>query len=486
MGVPGLGTWIERHAARTPDAIVMRGDGYGFTYDGFAQLTRSFGADLVRRGVSPGDRVAYQGENHPAALISLFAARAVGAVWVPLLPGRPEDEVRSILDDCEPRVLIRGEAVAHAAAGIDEIAADELLTDTGTGPPVRAREADADELAVLGYTSGTTGRPKGVLLSEGNLLWGVVQMLAACGFTSSDVTLAAAPFTRIGGLGVTVLPTLFAGGALVVPDSREGAAVLGAIERARVSVVFANPDMLDAMVRAPGWAATDLSAIRTGVVGGAAVPEALLGRYLDRGVRLRHGYGLTEASPVVSLLTDAEAIERASSVGRPLPFVDVRARRRDGTDCGPGEPGEWWIRGPNVARGYWRSPSVVDADGWFPTGDIGSIDADGYLSFLDRGSSAVRIGDRTLYPASIEGRLYGTGGVLDTAVAEVDGRLIVGIVADENLAPRVDVISDLISDALPDPGTPVEIRIVDAIPRNAAGKVRRDDLRSLLSERPST
>ena len=256
-------------------------------------------------------------------------------------------------------------------------------------------------------------------------------------------------------------------------------AVLSTIERARVSVLFANPDLLDGMARAPGWEGADLSSIRTGVVGGGLVPEGLLRRYLDRDVKLRHGYGLTEASPVVSLVGEREVATHASSVGKPLPFVDVRTARPDGSACDIDEPGEWWIRGPNVTRGYWRRPPVSDADGWFPTGDVGSIDADGYLCFLDRASAAMRVGEAVVYPATIERALYGAPGLVDAAAVDVDGRIVAAVVAEAPIDPT-QLLAELRSTLSPYE-VPSEIRTVEAIPRNAAGKVRRAELRQALS-----
>jgi fatty-acyl-CoA synthase len=191
------------------------------------------------------------------------------------------------------------------------------------------------------------------------------------------------------------------------------------------------------MVRAPGWEGADLSSIRTGVVGGGLVPESLLRAYLDRGVSLLHGYGLTEASPVVSLVDEREAAARTGSVGKPLPFVDVRAVRPDGSACEAEEIGEWWIRGPNVSEGYWRRPPVRDADGWFPTGDVGSIDAEGYLTFLDRASAAMRVGGAVVYPATIERALYGVPGLTDSAAVAIDGRIVAAVVAEAPSRPFV-------------------------------------------------
>lgn len=478
MRFPGLGSWVERKAARSPTDIALIADGTARSYLDLATDVRAIAELLQRNGVGRGDRVAFHGRNHPVALSSLFATAAIGAVWVPIHPARPEDEVRAVLEDSEPRILIRASPATHPDTDALEFEAAELDL-SGGGSKAPAREPAPDDLAILAYTSGTTGAPKGVMLSHANILWDVIQMMAACSFAPTDVTLAAAPFTRMGGLGVTVLPTLFTGGTVVVPPAADGKAVLATIEGAGVTVVFANPDLLDAMVRAPGWEGADLSSIRTGVVGGGLVPESLLRVYLDRGVMLRHGYGLTEASPVVSLVEEREAVTRMGSVGKPLPFIDVRAIRADGSACEVDEVGEWWIRGPNVTEGYWRRPPVRDADGWFPTGDVGSIDADGYLCFLDRASAAMSIGGAVVYPATIERALYGAPGLADAAAVDVDGRIVAAVVAEASIDPA-HLLASLRSTLAPHE-VPSEIREVGEIPRNAAGKVRRAELRKVLS-----
>ncbi len=483
MGSPGLGSWIERRATSSPSDVALVVDGLSHTYSELAADVRRVAEVLRRLGIVPGDRVAFHGRNDPAALTSLFGTTAIGAVWVPIHPARPDDEVRAVLDDAEPRLLIRAQPRSHPETTVQELEATDLSDLSGDDPspgPLPPWEPDPGDLAILAYTSGTTGRPKGVMLSHANVLWNVIQMLGAGAFASADVTLAAAPFTRMGGLGVTVLPTLFAGGAVVVPSASDGPAVLATIEQARVTVVFANPDLLEGMVRAPGWSDADLTSVRTGVVGGGLVPEELLRAYLDRGVRLRHGYGLTEAAPVVSLLDEREAATRADSVGKPLPFVDVRAVRPDGSACAPGEIGAWWIRGPNVSSGYWRRPPVVDADGWFPTGDVGSIDAEGYLTFLDRASSAMAAGDEVVYPATIERALYRAAGVADMAAVDVDGSIVAAIVAEADAPPDPAALLARLRDTLAPHEAPGRIVQVDAIPRNAAGKVRRDELRDLI------
>ena len=481
MGFAGLGTWIERRAARAPLSTALVTADASRSYADLAREIRAAATMLRQRGIRVGDRVAFHGRNHPSALVSLFATTAIGAAWVPIHPGRPEDEVRAVLDDSGARLLIRASPATHPDVGVPEVEATEFDQRSARDEATPMWEAASDDLAILAYTSGTTGLPKGVILSHGNVLWDVIQMVSECAFGPMDVTLAAAPFTRMGGLGVTVLPTLFAGGTVVVPPGVDGPAVLETIERSSVTVVFANPDLLQDMMRAPGWEDADLSSVRTGVVGGGLAPEALIRAFLDRGVPLLHGYGLTEAAPIVSLLPAQDAATRTGSVGMPMPFVEVRSVRSDGSICGPGEVGEWWIRGPNVSAGYWRRAPVRDADGWFPTGDIGVIEADGYLTFIDRASSVMRVGDVAVYPATIERALYGAPGVVDVAAVDVDGRIVVGVVADATIGP--DDLLSVVSATVAPHDVPHDVRLVTEIPRNAAGKVRRDALRELLTDR---
>lgn len=479
MGFPGLGSWIERRAARSPTDVALIAEGTARSYLDLATEVRGIAKLLQGKGVGRGDRVAFHGRNHPVALGSLFATAAIGAVWVPIHPARPEDEVRAVLEDSEPRVLIRASPAAYLDTDIVAFEAAELEASPADPQALATWESEPDDLVILAYTSGTMGAPKGVKLTQANILWDVIQMMGACSFAPSDTALAAAPFTRMGGLGVTVLPTLFAGGTVVVPPATDGEAVLATIEQARVTVVFANPDLLEAMVRAPGWEDADLTSVRSGVVGGGLVPEGLLRAYLDRSVKLRHGYGLTEAAPVVSLVEEREAATRAGSVGKPLAFIDVRAVRPDGSGCEVDEIGEWWIRGPNVTEGYWRRPPVRDADGWFPTGDLGSIDVDGYLTFVDRASAAMRIGGAVVYPATIERALYGTPGLADAAAVDLDGRIVAAVV-EEAPIDVANLLATLRSTLAPHE-VPSEIRKVGEVPRNASGKVRRDELRRVLS-----
>ncbi len=481
MRFSGLGSWVERRAALASDDVALvAGDGRAFTYGSLADVVNGSAALLREREIGAGDRVAYHGGNQPAALISLFATTRIGAIWVPIHPQRPEDQAVSILEDAKPALVIRSSPDTHPATAIAEIDGEEIESLPASDGPATA-EIEPDDIAILAYTSGTTGPPRGATLTHANITSEVEQMVQACAVTSTDAALGAAPFTRMGGLGVIVLPTIHVGGRVVVPPTTDGSALLETIEGQRVTVVFANPDHLESMRSSPRWPASELSVVRTGVVGGGLVPDSLLRAYLDRGITLRHGYGLSEASPVVSILDEADAVTHADSVGKALPLVEIRCVRPDGTACEPGEPGEWEVRGPNVCAGYWHGDSVTTSDGWFPTGDVGTIDADGYLRILDRASSAMTIGGTVVYPATIERAVYGMAGVLDAGAVELGGRIVLAIV--EQPDARVDLIAttgELVQRLTP-AERPAVVRIVGEIPRNQAGKIIRSELRRRLA-----
>ena len=214
-----------------------------------------------------------------------------------------------------------------------------------------------DDVCMLPHTSGTTGAPKGVMLTHGNVTWNVINFLSVIDFRSDDVTIAIAPFFRTGGTGVNVLPVLFAGGTVIIPQTPEPDEILRLIEERRVTIGFGNPDLLEALTRSPAWPTADFSSVRCYITGGAPVPERLIRRYMQRGVTFLQGYGLSEAAPFVLLLDPAHALRKVGSAGKPPLFVDIRIVRPDGTPCEPNETGELLASGPNVMAGYGSAPT---------------------------------------------------------------------------------------------------------------------------------
>jgi fatty-acyl-CoA synthase len=357
------------------------------------------------------------------------------------------------------------------------------------GSPEHALEAPIalDDLLFLPHTSGTTGPPKGVMLTHGNVTWNVVNVLSRADFRGDDVTIAIAPFFRVGGTGVNVLPALFLGGTVIVPSDVTGDGLLGVIERHRVSVGFGNPDVLDELVRAERWGVADLSSIRFILTGGAPVPERLIRAYDDRGIALLQGYGLSEAGPVVLLLDAERSLRKIGSAGRPPLLVDIRIVDPDGDDVERGQTGELLARGPNVMSGYWRRPAeteVLIAEGWLRTGDAARLDDDGDVWIVDRIEAGFVAGGRTVYPGDVERQLMAHPAVADAGVVPVatpDGDVVgaVVVLSDGGSVAGTELI-EFARRRLAQHEVPSSITFVDRLPRSSVGKLRRAELRALI------
>ncbi len=495
-----MGSWIERRARVAPADVAVIADERPITYAELALRIRRLANGLRSLGVRGSDRVAWVGPNHPAFLETLFASALLGAALAPVNHRLTPEEIRDVLDDIEPAALILHAAAAHlvddvssprvVVAGADgaDIVFDELV-DGASDEPID-ETIDPDDVVLLPHTSGTTGRPKGVMLTHANLTWNVVNFLTVADFRADDVTIALAPFFRAGGTGVNVLPILFVGGTVVVPSDTRPDAILGSIERHGVSVGFGNPDALDAMLASPAWTIADLSSLRFVLSGGAPVPERLIRAYLERGIPLLQGYGLSEAGPLALLLGARSALERVGSAGTPPLFVDVRVVRPDGTDAEPNETGELVVHGPNVMAGYWNLPDETRrtiVDGWLYTGDAARLDDDGFAWIVGRVRDAVIVDGRTIHPGEIERVLTAHPDVADGAVTASSARpgpegLVALVVPAAGADLDVPAVMRFCRERLRPYEVPASVVFVDELPRNSVGKLDRVRLTALAND----
>jgi fatty-acyl-CoA synthase len=506
VGIPpaaanfGVGSWIERRARIAPGQLALVGDDRSFTYAELAQRVRRLANGLQRLGVGRGDRVAWLGPNHPAFLEALFASGLLGAALAPVNHRLAADGIRGVLADIEPRVLIQHAAtdptpvkdsVRHriaVARSIEGALEFEALVAESPDDPVQVA-VGMDDLCLLPHTSGTTGSPKGVMLTHANLTWNVINFLSCADFRSDDVTVAIAPFFRVGGTGVNVLPVLFLGGTVVVLSDLDPAGILQVMERHRVTVGFGNPDLLDSLARSELWPQVDLSSVRFVVTGGAPVPERLIRTWLDRGVLLLQGYGLSEAAPLALLLDPTSALAKMGSAGRPPLLVDIQIVHPDGTVVEPGETGELVVRGPNVMAGYWRRPEatekVLSPDGWLRTGDAARRDEEGYVWIVDRVADCFLADGRPVYPGDVERVLTSHPAVADAGVVQVPTRVGGEVAAFVVLAPAVEVTEEEIltfgRQHLAPHQAPASVTFVDRLPRNSVGKLLRAQLHALIA-----
>jgi fatty-acyl-CoA synthase len=498
----GLGSWPERRLRISPDRDAIWFEGTTTSHAGFAERVRRTAEALAALGVQPGDRVAWTGGNHPSALETLYACGQLAAIWVPVNARLTPPEMEYVLTHSGASVVVHGRdhapvvdalrdrlpAVRHwiaaEPAGNDSLPYEELLA--AAAPEPRDEPVTLEDPCLVMYTSGTTGRPKGAVLTHGNMTWNATNQLLGFDFAQNERTLALAPLFHIGGLNGTVNPTLLRGGCAVVVRRFDPAGTLQVIEEQRVNSFFAVPTMLDAMSREPGFATRDLSALRTIGAAGAPLPLPTLRTWTDRGITMQQAYGMTEAAPGCTVLDSADAERKLGSAGRPVFFTDVRVLRPDGTECDPGETGEVVVQGPNVMAGYWAEPertAEVLHDGWYHSGDAGALDDEGFLYIRDRYKDMIISGGENVYPAEVESALLEIPGIEEAAVIGVpDERWgeagLAVVVATAGAPTDGEAVRAALRERLAGFKVPREVRFVPELPKTATGKIRKPDLRA--------
>jgi fatty-acyl-CoA synthase len=486
----GIGSWTLRRARMSPDRVAVVSEGREWTYAQLHERATRLAYGLADLGVRHGDRVAYLGPNHPTFLETLFATGQLGAIFVPLNWRLAPAELAYQLGDSGARTLIVAPSCAGLVSEVDipTVPLGEPYEQILAPPPASTLDepVDPDETCMVLYTSGTTGRAKGAMLSHANITWNSVNLLIDVDLAGDEVTLVAAPMFHVAALNQTVLPTLLKGGRVILVPSFDPEQALRLIARHRVTYLFGVPTMFLAMARTPGWAKADLSSVRSAICGGAPVPTAAIAAYHERGVTFMQGYGLTEAAPGVLFLRREESVRKAGTAGTPVFFTDVRLQRPDGGPAGPGEPGEILAHGPNIMAGYWQRPQetaeVLSTDGWLRTGDIGVADEDGHIAIRDRTKELIISGGENIYPAEVEEVLYQHPAVAECAVVGVPddhwgevGRAVV-VLRGGAQADAEELLSFL-SGRIGRFKVPKSVVFTDSLPRTASGKVLKSRLR---------
>ena len=491
----GVGTWVIRRARMTPGKTAIVHESTHHTYAELAERSTRLAHALRGLGVERGDRVAYLGSNHPALAETLFACGLLGALFVPLNTRLAVPELAYVLDDSGARTLLSGPEFADAVAELRETVKVREYVAVGPDYERLLAEADAtpldepvglDDTCMIQYTSGTSGRPKGVLLSHGNISWNCYNILLDVDVRSDEVSLVSAPMFHTAALNQLFLPTVLKGGTAVLVSAFDPDRAFDLIAQHRITWMFGVPTMFVTMAQSPQWAGADLSSVRTLMCGGAPVPEALIRAYQERGLVFLQGYGLTETAPGALFLRADDSVRKAGTAGTPCFFTDVRVVRPDGTDVATGEVGEVVVQGPNVTAGYWQLPDATEAafspDGWFHSGDAAVVDDEGYVKIVDRWKDMFISGGENVYPAEVERVLFEHPDVTDCAVIGVPdqrwgevGRAVL-VLREGATAGESEVLSFL-TGKLAKYKIPKSVVVVGALPRNATGKLLRAKLR---------
>ncbi|MER5195585.1 acyl-CoA synthetase [Streptomyces sp. NPDC002755] len=491
----GLGSWPARRARKTPHRTALVHGQQSTDYRTLYARTTRLAHALRARGVRRGDRIAYLGPNHPSYLETLFAAGTLGAVFVPLNTRLAGPEIAYQLADSGAKALVYGPSHAGLVAGLPgntdvrtylEVGAEyEGELATASDEPIDT-PVTPDDTCIIMYTSGTTGRPKGAMLTHGNLTWNAVNVLVDTDLTADERALVSAPLFHTAGLNMLTLPVLLKGGCCVLVEAFDPEATFGLIERHRITFMFGVPTMFEQIARHPRWAAADLSSLRILTCGGSPVSTPLIAAYQERGLTFLQGYGMTEASPGTLFLDAEHSVSKAGSAGVPHFFSDVRVLRPDLTPVEVGETGEVVVRGPHVMPGYWGLPEETAAsfaDGWFRSGDAARVDEDGYVHIVDRIKDMIISGGENIYPAEIEDLLLAHPDIVECAVIGVSddkwGEVPRAVVVPrEGVSLDPDEVLASLSGRLAKYKIPKSVVVADELPRTASGKLLKSRVRS--------
>jgi len=488
--------------AHDPDRVALIAGGRETTYGELRDQVARLRGGLAAAGVTAGDRVALLCGNNRPFVLAYLATVGLGAVVVPLNPASPAPEIERELAAVEPVAVLVGPSAVAAWSDVDRTVvpsirtvvlaeeragapeADTTLDELLAHEPHAVVDVEADHLAALMFTSGTAGPPRAAMLSHGNLLANIEQSLSTPDRTTSgDVVYGVLPLFHIFGLNVVLGVTLHVGATVLLVQRFDPATAAESIVQRHVTVVPGAPPMWVAFAGFDELPADTFEHVRLALSGASRLSPAVAERFEKRfGLPIREGYGLTEAAPVVT--SSAGAPVRYGSVGRVLVGQSVRLVGDDGDDVPAGDAGEIWVAGSNVFQGYWHDEEAtarVLVDGWLRTGDIATVDADGYLYLVDRAKDLIIVSGFNVYPAEVEEVLAMHPAVEEVGVVGVPhphhGEAVKAyVVCRAGAAVDEDALIDHCADHLARYKCPTKIVFVDQLPRNASGKLIRREL----------
>jgi long-chain acyl-CoA synthetase len=488
-----LATNLARSAHIHADRVAVRLGDQGTTYRDLDERSRRIAGLLAERGVRAGDRVGIMLPNIPDFAAVYYGVLRAGAVVVPMNPLLKAREVTHYLADSGATVIFTGAmSTAEVLAGAATVDAQVVVVDLtftemlSTATPVdRMVDRDGSDTAVILYTSGTTGTPKGAELTHDNLTRNA-EVVAERLFqlTADDVIFGGLPLFHSFGQTCTLNTAIAAGACLVLLPRFDPAQALTIMATHRATVFAAVPTMYGALLTVPDRESYDVSALRVCLSGGAALPVEVLREFDDAfGCRVLEGYGLSETSPVASF-NHPDRQRKAGSIGTPVDGVEMRVVDRDGNEVARGEVGEIVIRGHNVMKGYWQRPAETAAaipDGWFRTGDLGRADEDGYFFIVDRKKDMIIRGGYNVYPREIEEVLYEHPDVAEAAVVGVPDALLgeevaAAVALSHGATVTVDELRAYVKARVAAYKYPRHVWLVDSLPKGATGKILKREI----------
>jgi fatty-acyl-CoA synthase len=494
----GLSSFIRFHAQRTPDRTAISYAGDRITYGELLARIETVAAWLASRGIGPGDVVALLMKNSSAFIELTFAASHLGAVSLPINYRLAADEVGYILDNARAKLLLCDEELAPAAKGLPNTIIvhaaaqrDGRRLAPASQAPARIHASRPDDLFRLMYTSGTTDRPKGVTHTYSNFYWKCADHVLALGLSAADRLLIAGPLYHVGAFDLPGVAVLWVGGMLAIERDFDAGRALAAIARERLTGAWLAPVMLGEILAHPGRHDYDVSSVRWVVGGGERTPETRIraftslfthGRYID-------AYGMTETCSGDTMMEVGREIEKIGSVGRALAHVEVEIRDGNGRTLPRGQSGEICLRGPKVTRGYWQDPEKTRDSffgDWLRSGDIGHLDAEGFLYLTDRKKDMIISGGENIASSEVERVVYELPQVLEAAVIGVSDpkwgeRPVAVVVLRPGEQLSFEVLQAHCRTRLAGFKVPKELIMRTQLPRNPSGKILKRVLRDEIA-----
>ena len=491
--------WLHDRACLSPDRLAIEADGARLTYLELDAAVDALSAELIAAGVKPGEIVALLAQNGAAFARAIHAVSRAGAVLMPLnLRLTPSELAWQVSDANAHRILHDATHKDLAISLREEVVPLELIdVETPTArleefvgranAPSSAPGLNLEALHSVVYTSGTTGRPKGAMLTYGNHLWSATASALNLGLRPDDRWLACLPLFHVGGLSILLRSVIYGTTAVIHPGF-DPSRVNAAIDNEGITIVSVVANMLQRMLDEHGGRPYPPS-LRCVLLGGGPAPEPLLRRCVEIGVPVVQTYGLTESASQVATLAPEDALRKLGSAGKPLFGAGLRIVDETGAEFAPGEPGEIVLRGPSVTPGYLNRPDETAAairDGWLHTGDLGYVDAEGYLYVLDRRDDLIVSGGENVYPAEVEAVLQSHPDVAEAGVYGIEderwGRAPVAVVVlHDGATADAEALTAFCRERLASYKTPQRIEFTRALPRNAAGKLLRNRLSGVSS-----
>jgi fatty-acyl-CoA synthase len=507
ISVHGIGFWLTKRALLSGDREALVDGERRLTYRELNRRVNRLAGSLQALGLAHGDRCAILAYNCLEYVEVIFATAKLGLILVPLNWRLSPAELAFNFSDSGSETLIFdaefAEVVEQLKTQVDikrmivlgnkmtpgaEVYED-LLTGQSDDEPTVDQPVGLDTAHIIMYTAGTTGRPKGAVLSQGASFWNAINLTLDMNFTPADRNLSVLPMFHIGGIGLFTLPVLYMGGTVVIQRSFDPAETLRLLKNENITLFFGVAAVFLFLIQHPDFNAGAFARVRVVMSGGAPLPVSLVRQYHEAGIVLRQGFGMSEAAPSIATLSRGLALEKAGSIGRALFHVEARVVDGEMNDLPIGSEGELVIRGPNLMQGYWNRPDATKEafeGGWFHTGDIARMDADSDLYIVDRKKDMFISGGENVYPAEVENAIFELPQVAETAVIGIKddkwgeaGLAVVALKPEAQL--NADGVIAFLKDRLAKYKVPKRVIFVDQLPRNAAGKVIKNKLREEYS-----